>query len=636
MPANNDSNQPRSRRDQTGSGALAYEHSLAGIIIVNPVGEIVESNSRACQLFGYDHSDFIKLRLSDLVPQTLRGPHAQWVRTYFEQPHSTGLENGAQVGALRSDGSEFKLSIGLKPTPVGDETWVTATFIPVHQESEDHPLQGLERWRHLLEGLGGHLWFWEIESDAVDLSPDWKLHFGYDANEITTGSSWFELVHPSDLASIVAASNACLKGDVVQLDHEFRVRRKTGGYRWLRSRARVIDRDRHGQPRMMVGLYNDITVAREAELARQDAEQRWQFALEGSGAGVWDWNLATNEVYFSPQWKMMLGFEADDLEPNIETWRQLALPADLARSDAAIADYMAGKTDSYQCECRVRMRDGSIKWVLDRGKIVAFDSNGKPTRMIGLHDDITETKMRELELHKQAAALRVANDDLEQFNYVASHDLKEPLRGIRHLTEWIEEDLGSEIPAAVNKNIARLRDRVSRLQMLIDDLAAYSRAGRKDAAVTTVSIPELAKEIVRDIDTRGCTIDISKLPDNTILTSKIALRTVLKNLMVNAIVHHDVVNFGHVHVSGEIKDNIITFSVEDDGPGIAPEHHERIFRIYQRLDPERYTDGSGSGLAIVRRVINRLSSRISLISPITERGTRFEFDWPRHWPREEE
>lgn len=739
---------------------LAFDSSAAGLLVVDQSGRIAATNQRVRDLFGYDSDEFGTLSFSDLVDADVLEIHRAWVERM--RPAAA-----RRVSCVRKDRTTFNCEISLRRAVRGEREWTTASVIVAStDEQKDHISAGVSPWRTFLESLGQHLWFWDLSTDAVELSAGWVASLGYSAEEIRTGDQWFNLVHPADRTHIANASADCIQGKSDLLDEEFRIRGRDGQYRWVQSVARVGARSANGTPLRMIGTYRDIHLARTAQEKLAASELRWKFALEGARAGVWDWDLKSGEVYFSPQWKRMIGFDDSELEPTIETWRELCLPDDLAISDDAIAHYIAGETDEYRAECRIRTKDGTVKWVLDRGTIVERDIDGTPLRMIGTHDDITEAKALESELRESRAQvesvaalvpgmvfqykrypdgreslpyasgavddvyglapgtfngdaaaltalihpedrdrvdrslqesartldqwdqeyrivvngdtrwlhgvanplkesapdgavvwhghiseiterkksdimlaertrdLEIANSDLEQFNYVASHDLKEPLRGIKHLASWIEEELGDDTPESVHKNLDRLHARVRRLQLLIDDLSAYSRASRGDVTVTQVVPRELVADLVDDIELHGARIVFTDLSEEAFQTSEVALRTVLKNLLVNAIVHHDRPEIGRIALSSETHPEYVRFAVEDDGPGIAPEHHERIFKIYQRLNPERYADGSGSGLAIVRRILTRIDSSIELVSPLTERGSRFSFNWPRRWPQE--
>jgi diguanylate cyclase (GGDEF)-like protein/PAS domain S-box-containing protein len=149
----------------------------------------------------------------------------------------------------------------------------------------------------------------------------------------------------------------------------------------------------------------------ESERKTRESEQRWHFALEGSQNGVWDWDLETNGVFFSRRWKEMLGYEEHEISGSLEEWDKRVHPEDKVRAYADIEKHMKGETAYYENEHRVRCKDGTYKWILDRGMIVSRDASGKPTRMIGTHTDITERKLaeetiRELSLTDELTGLR--------------------------------------------------------------------------------------------------------------------------------------------------------------------------------------------------------------------------------------
>jgi diguanylate cyclase (GGDEF)-like protein/PAS domain S-box-containing protein len=147
--------------------------------------------------------------------------------------------------------------------------------------------------------------------------------------------------------------------------------------------------------KQVISTVRDISERKRAIQALRDSEQRWQFALEGARDGVWDWNLVTNEVFFSRQWKQMLGFEEHEITGTLDEWDKRVHPEDKARAYADIEKHLKGETPYYQNEHRLLCKDGTYKWILDRGMIVARDPDGKPTRLIGTHTDITERKQAE-------------------------------------------------------------------------------------------------------------------------------------------------------------------------------------------------------------------------------------------------
>ncbi|MBL7650421.1 MAG: PAS domain-containing protein, partial [Candidatus Hydrogenedentes bacterium] len=144
-----------------------------------------------------------------------------------------------------------------------------------------------------------------------------------------------------------------------------------------------------------LAVIRDVTERRVAELALRESEARWQFALDGAGDGVWDWNIRTGHVYRSPRWVTMLGYEVGEISDTIDDWSSRLHPDDLAPALAAQDVHLKGESPLFTHEVRMRCKDGSYKWIRARGLVVERDPDGRPLRMIGTHSDIDEAKARE-------------------------------------------------------------------------------------------------------------------------------------------------------------------------------------------------------------------------------------------------
>ncbi len=231
-------------------------------------------------------------------------------------------------------------------------------------------------------------------------------------------------------------------------------------------------------------------------------------------------------------------------------------------------------------------------------------------------------------LEEATADLQRSNYDLEQFAYIASHDLKAPLRNIDNLAEWIEEDLGDVLHGETRESMTMLRGRVKRLQYLLDDLLQFSRVGREECQVTLVDTNTLIEEIV-DLLQPPAGIEIVAVRDLPEFdTLKGPLDQIFRNLIDNAIKHHDK-DVGRIEISVTEHGDFYSFSVSDDGPGIDPKYHERVFQVFKTLKPRDAVEGSGMGLAIVQKQVERRGGQVRLASKAGERGATFEFDWPK-------
>jgi signal transduction histidine kinase len=251
--------------------------------------------------------------------------------------------------------------------------------------------------------------------------------------------------------------------------------------------------------------------------------------------------------------------------------------------------------------------------------------------------DLSELKQAQVALHElndtleQRVAVRTAelersNRELDRFAYIASHDLKSPLRAIEHLASWITEDSAATLSPQSQIHLAKLRSRVKRLESLLDDLLLYSRAGRRRYTQEWVDTAELVPSMVEMLNPPpGFQVRVEgSLP--RLLCERPPFETVLRNLIDNAVKHHDRPQEGMLFVSGQARGDIVEFCVRDNGPGIDPQFHERIFEVFQTLRPRDEVEGSGMGLAIVKKIVENAGGTIRIESA-AGKGAAFYFTW---------
>lgn len=248
----------------------------------------------------------------------------------------------------------------------------------------------------------------------------------------------------------------------------------------------------------------------------------------------------------------------------------------------------------------------------------------RQTMTLAAVSDISVRKHLELEL-------RQANANLEEFSYVASHDLRSPLRGIADLVEWIRGDLGEHPPPEVTRNLGRVSHRIARMERLIDELLSYARASRADTEYRLVDLTELVGEV----------LELQPVPPGFEVALALAvapfqatptpLEVVLRNLLGNAIKHHDRPG-GRITVQAHEEGSYCVVAVSDDGPGVPAASRERVFKLFQTLTANEL-GASGIGLALAKRLVEVHGGRIELDSPLQDgRGACFRFWWPR-FPR---
>lgn len=243
-----------------------------------------------------------------------------------------------------------------------------------------------------------------------------------------------------------------------------------------------------------------------------------------------------------------------------------------------------------------------------------------------LQHEVDERRIAERRLADYARELESRNRDLDEFAYVASHDLRTPLQGVRTLAEWIDEDAAEHLPEESRAHLEQLQGRVKRLERLLDDLLAYSRAGRRHETPTGVDVRELVQDIAQMYESTGARIEvIGAMP--RLHTHCAPLEQVLRNLIGNAIKH----NAGQdvrVWVTCRDGPQAYEFAVRDNGPGIDPRFHDKIFKMFETLHPRDSVEGSGMGLAIIRRILGAYGQSVSVES-VEGEGAVFRFSWPK-------
>jgi signal transduction histidine kinase len=265
----------------------------------------------------------------------------------------------------------------------------------------------------------------------------------------------------------------------------------------------------------------------------------------------------------------------------------------------------------------------------------------RTTQLVGVNEElineINDRLSAEKELHRlnetleQRVAIRTAEaerhvKELEQFAYVTSHDLKAPLRGIANLATWLEEDLREQLTDATREQLRLLRDRVQRMNALIEGLLEYSRIGQVAHSRASVDTGELLDEVIDSLSPpEGFTVDVAaNMP--TLQTDRLHLYQVFSNLIGNS-VKHSQGGRGHAGVTVQERGEHYEFTVTDDGPGISPEYHDKIFMMFQTLAVNDYGNNTGIGLALVKKIVEEHGGSITLESEEGS-GATFRFTWP--------
>ncbi|WP_146537207.1 sensor histidine kinase [Rubripirellula reticaptiva] len=378
------------------------------------------------------------------------------------------------------------------------------------------------------------------------------------------------------------------------------------------------------QARSMVALQT-------ADLA--NTNDQLELTLRGANVGLWNWNAKTGEVDYSPTFMKQLGFTDETEWTCFEDWKSSLHPDDHDSAMKRVEDYFSRITDEYKSSFRLRCRDGSYRWMLAQGRAV-FDDDGAPVRMMGVHVDVTEQVYAEHELKRLNLALESANTalkesniDLQQFAYVASHDLQTPLRAIAGFSQLLQVDYSGKLDANADGYIGRIVVGVKRMQTMINDLLAYSRVQSQASPFEEVSLDDVFVDAISLLEAQidDTQADVTSQPLPTVNGDPAQLSQLLTNLIGNALKYHS--GKPVIRVWAVRNADGWSIAVNDNGIGIAPKYHERVFEVFRRLHDQQQYPGTGIGLAVCRRIAKRHGGGIRLDSA-EDRGSTFWIDIP--------
>jgi PAS domain S-box-containing protein len=494
--------------------------------------------------------------------------------------------------------------------------------VPASQRNLDTTI--ISELRIILKDTGVGVWSFDSAHREFTLDDTCREIFDIQPGDNFGPALVAARIHADDIEGYWRATREAVDGDGEHVS-DYRVVHRDGSIRFVSSRGRVKPH-LPGEPVVINGVLIDMTQRKHLEQRLRDAERLTQHLAE-SMPGLFVYADKDLIVRFVND--RCAEFLRRPIESIVDCHlSKVFSPAYYAVRKPYYERVLAGET--VMVEVPQHAPGGAVRWYAmtyqpDRA------ADGTIRGFITLGFDISERRHAEQALEEKTRELARSNHDLEQFAYVASHDLKAPLRAIESLVDWLREDLAGYTGGDVQEHLGLLKNRAGRLSQLLDDLLAYSRAGRKVGDISRIDSRQLVEDLMTLL-AAPATMTLhadSSLP--TLAAYHAPLEQVLRNLINNAIKHHPTAS-GHVRVYAETRDSDYMFAVEDDGTGIAPEFSEKVFQMFQTLKPRDDVEGSGMGLAIVKRIVEWQGGRIWFHAGPNGKGTVFKFTWKKLAP----
>lgn len=473
------------------------------------------------------------------------------------------------------------------------------------QEQTEQLRQSEERYRLLFEIANEGIWLIDPEGRTIVANTRMAAMLECTPEEMTKRHVT-EFAFPEDIPATRERIANNLRGQTEQFDFRFR---NGKGEEILVLACTCPARDRDGRIIGALGMFTDTTKPKRAEEALRESERRFRALANAVPAMVWTAAPDGSITYANDQWLQYCGVAP---ELNRKEWPQLVLHPDDRERCVQQWEHALASGANYEIEVRNRRHDGVYHWFLTRA-VPARDELGRITRWHGTTMDIDDRKRLEDDLARQADELRRVNADLKQFAYICAHHLQEPVRMVALYSTLLAQRYQGKLDARAEEYLATATGGAKRLHHLLDDLLVYTEleTGARPPEATdcetlltrVLHTPALRQEIT----TSGAVITHDLLPTVKVDARQFAL--VFRHLLENALTFSNG-SSPRVHLSAARPGAYWRFSVRDNGIGIAPDHTERIFRMFERLHPREHYSGTGMGLAICKKVIERHGGRI--------------------------
>ncbi|MEM7057916.1 MAG: chemotaxis protein CheB [Pseudomonadota bacterium] len=351
----------------------------------------------------------------------------------------------------------------------------------------------------------------------------------------------------------------------------------------------------------------DVTNIKSLEAELRSQRDLLEGMLESESSGYWDWRIVDGHANLSPSFKSMLGYAERELLDAPDAWTGLIHPDDLPAVQQRFEAHVAGhETASYDQEVRCLHKNGSIVWVIRRGRVVEWADDGAPLRMMGVHIDVTSLKRREEDVRRRA-------EEVRRFAFIAAHDLLQPMNTISNSVDVLKEELNQDLTQDSKKVLNFLTSATKRMGVRISGVLEYARLQDEEHALEPIDLQALWETCVEDLQPiiakSQAKIKIGDMP--CALGTHGLISRVMLNLLGNALKYVAPGTKPDIKIDMVPTDaDFVAIRVSDNGIGIAPEDREKVFELFSRLHSDKDYEGNGLGLALCDRIVGQLGGKI--------------------------
>jgi PAS domain S-box-containing protein len=608
-----------------------FEHAPIGMAIIDLNGGWLEVNSAFCLILGRTRDEVMAASFADVthpddllsdreyIKQLWRGEISSYeIERRYRRKDDTVVWGLVRVSLLRNRAGEPQQYIA--------------------QVVDISPLKGTQqalinsraRLQRVLNGSSDGFWDLNLVSDDVEASDRFYRILGFLPGERPFDFTGFaSACHPDDVEHMRSAIVDHVKGRSDHIEVEFRMRHRNGSWVWVLARGKVYERDMSGRPSRMAGTITDVTVRHRMESAMRERERLLRAVLEALPTSVLIADSRGTVTASNPAadkfWKGAQHVGIDGYDAFHGWWADSG--AAITPHDWALARAIEQRETSRDEVIEIETAEGQRKTILNFATPIT-DDRGQLEGAISVAQDITHVMQLQKDLLRRTRELEESNKELEQFAYAASHDLQEPLRKITSFVQLFARRYSGKVDVNAQEYIDIIVEGAQRMKSLIDDLLRYSRVTGGERAFTAVDLQQVLSGVRKDLELQltetRAVIDAESLPMVTGDSSQ--LRALFQNLISNAIKFRSE-RVPRIEIRCRRDGMQYVVSVRDNGIGIDPKYFERIFVLFQRLHTRAEYPGSGIGLAICKKIVERHGGRVWVESTPSE-GATFYFTLP--------
>jgi PAS domain S-box-containing protein len=607
-----------------------FEKAPVGIFRSTVDGRMLEINRHMSSMLGCSSPDEALLRHNDLA-NTLYVDPAQRLE-FVHLLQTQGEVANFEIQAHSADGRILWISMNarLLRNDYGSDLIDGFAVNITDRKHAEIELKGSQARLQAIVDNASEAVFVIQDGKLALLNPAVSRIMGFSEQKLLN-QPFLPFVHPNDQDKLFLRQIHRLPEQSVPLNCDIRLLHKDSSFRWARFSAVALEWE--GKPATLA-LAADITRRKEAEQALEESEERLALALDAANDVLWDWRIATGDVYYSPRLASMLGYDPEDIPPHIDTWRRLVHPDDQEILNRNLKAHME-HGQSLETEFRFQTKNGGYKWFLARGRVVERAASGRPTRIAGTHMDITERKRLEKEILASKQKAETASLAKSEFLANISHEIRTPLNGALGMLQLLRlSNLPEEESGYVETALTAGRSLLS----ILNDILSLSQieSGVVELKPVAADLRTILDSVLKAFTPQAATKELELNGEvdasisDPVVVDEGRLRQILFNLVGNAIkftpqgsVRVEISPLPHTKADGS---RLYLGAVQDTGPGIPPDKIDSCLLPFTQLEPtlSKTHEGAGLGLRIVSRLVNLMGGSMTIDTAPNE-GANFIF-----------